>query len=186
MLNNWSFPDIFPTFAICIKLINCYFMGQILTKFDDGSYLEYDWGGFDKWCVYLKRPNEVRYPPKDVDYFSRLKKYAETHGAQKVYDDFVSIYNKTTKEVSDAVFADIKELAKGYGADETDLAIDFSIMYMGMIAEENKARTMLGKRIKRLGVHQVLIEGMDYSEAANYSRGMGWRFIDKECKTRGF
>lgn len=161
-------------------------MGQILTKFDDGSYLEYDQGGFDEWCVYLTRPNQSRYAPRDYQYFSRLKKYAETHGAQKVYDDFVSIYDKTTKELSDAVFADIKELAKSYGTDETDVAIDLSVMYMGMIAEEKKEGTKLGKRIKRLGVHQVLMDGMDYNKAANFSRGMGWRNIDKECKTRGF
>jgi hypothetical protein len=161
-------------------------MGQILTKFDDGSYLEYDRGRFDKWCVYLSRPNQPKYAPRDFQYFNRLQKYAITHGAQKVYDDFVSVYNKTTKEISDEIFADIKRLAKDYGADETSVAIDFSIMYMGMIAEEKKIGTKLGKRIKRLGVHQVLIEGMDYSEAAKYSIGMGWRDIDKECNNRGF
>lgn len=161
-------------------------MGQILTTFDDGSYLEYDKGSFDKWCVYLTRPNQSRYPPRDSQYFSSLTEYANTYGAQKVYDDFVRVYDKTTKEVSDEVFSDIKEIAKEYGSDETDVAIDFSIMYMGMIAEEKKAGTKLGKRIKRLGVHQVLIDGMDYKIAANFSRGMGWRDIDKECKDRGF
>jgi hypothetical protein len=36
-------------------------MGQIVTQFSDGSYLEYDKGSFDAWCVYLLC--------KDKDYF---------------------------------------------------------------------------------------------------------------------
>ena len=54
-------------------------MGQILTKFDDGSYLEYDRGRFDKWCVYLSRPNQAKYAPSDSQYFNRLQEYANTH-----------------------------------------------------------------------------------------------------------
>lgn len=55
-----------------------------------------------------------------------------------------------------------------------------------MVAEENKAYTRLGKRIKRLGVHIYLIdnESLDYS--VNFMKGMGWRQIDKLCKERGF
>ena len=57
---------------------------------------------------------------------------------------------------------------------------------MTMVAEENKAYTRLGKRIKRLGVHIYLIdnESLDYS--VNFMKGMGWRQIDKLCKERGF
>jgi hypothetical protein len=57
---------------------------------------------------------------------------------------------------------------------------------MGMIAEERKAGTRLGKRIKRLGVHKFLIEKKTVTEAANFMRGMGWRQIDAMCKERGF
>ena len=57
---------------------------------------------------------------------------------------------------------------------------------MAMIAEENKANTKLGKKIKRLGVHQILIENITPNISANYSKGMKWREIEKECKERGF
>jgi hypothetical protein len=55
-----------------------------------------------------------------------------------------------------------------------------------MIAEENKENTHLGKRIKRLGMHQLLVEQADPLIVANYSRGMSWRAIDADCKARGF
>ena len=48
----------------------------------------------------------------------------------------------------------------------------FSILYMAMIAEERKAGTRLGKRIKRLGIHKLLIENIPVREAANFMRGI--------------
>jgi hypothetical protein len=57
---------------------------------------------------------------------------------------------------------------------------------MGMIAEENKENTILGKRIKRLGMYQTLIEGLPAEMSANFSRGMKWKQLDKECTKRGF
>ena len=40
-------------------------MGKPITKFADGSYLEYAQGKFDQWCVYLTRPNQPKYAPQD-------------------------------------------------------------------------------------------------------------------------
>lgn len=161
-------------------------MGRTVTTFSDGSFLEYDSGAFDDWCVYLTRPHQAKYAPRDYQYFDRLKQYALRHGSAKLYRDFVSIYDRTTSTLSDSVFNFIKQIAQDYGDDETDVAIDFSIIYMGMVAEENKAFTKLGKRVKRLGVHQVLNDGMSSYEAANFSRGMGWRDIDAICRGKGF
>jgi hypothetical protein len=62
----------------------------------------------------------------------------------------------------------------------------FTILYATMIAEENKAYSKLGKRIKRLGVHSILVEEMEVAQAANFMRGMGWRKIDELCRARGF
>ena len=72
--------------------------------------------------------------------------------------------------------------------------------------ENNKKNTVLKKRVKRLGVHQVLIDGMQPREAANYSKkflwqknpqklaqwqALGknvpfWKVLDRECASRGF
>ena len=55
-----------------------------------------------------------------------------------------------------------------------------------MVAEENYHGTKLGKRLKRLGIHQILIEGMEVHVAAHWSRGKPWREIAEECERRGF
>lgn len=57
---------------------------------------------------------------------------------------------------------------------------------MAMVAENLKANTRLGKRIKRLGVHQLLFENRTVLDAANFMRGMGWREIAGMCEERGF
>ena len=57
-------------------------MGKPITKFADGSYLEYAQGKFDQWCVYLTRPNQPKYAPQDWQYFRRLADWATKHNAQ--------------------------------------------------------------------------------------------------------
>lgn len=161
-------------------------MGRLVCSFADGSKLEYDQGAFDAWCVYLTRPNVERYAPRDFQYFERLERYGRLYGASSIYDDFVSVYDRTTKSLSNSVFEYIKQLTQKYGDDALDIAIDFSIIYMGMVAEENKAFTKLGKRVKRLGVYQVLIDRMNPHTAANFSRGKKWREIADICEAKGF
>ncbi len=41
------------------------------------------------------------------------------------------------------------------------MEIWFNVLYAGMVAEENKENAVLKKRIKRLGMHQVLIDGLE-------------------------
>lgn len=161
-------------------------MGRIVTTFSDGSKLEYDKGAFDDWCVYLTRPNVLKYAPKDFQYFQRLVDYGTKYGFDNLYEDYVEIYNLTTKNIEETVLRRIKEITSKYGEDSLNIAIDFTIIYMGMIAEENKEFTKLGKRIKRLGVHQVLKEKMHYDKAANFSRGKKWKELNEICSSKGF
>lgn len=161
-------------------------MRRRITTFSDGSYLEYDKGSFDDWCVYLTRPNRIKYAPKDYQYFQRLATYGEKYGADNLYNDFIQIYSLTTKNSEESVLEKIKEISNKYREDALNIAIDFTIIYMGMIAEENKENMKLGKRIKRLGIYQVLIDKMPYNEAANFSRGRKWRELDAICLSKGF
>lgn len=161
-------------------------MNRLIKRFEDGSILEYDQGAFDEWCVYLTRPSVNKYAPKDFEYFMRIQEYSDKYGAKKLYEDYVSIYNLTDKSIKQNVLDEISSLSSKYSDDITDIDIDLTIIYAGMVAEENKAYTKLGKRVKRLGIYQILIEKMSYKEAANFSRGMEWRDIDKLCKERGF
>lgn len=161
-------------------------MGQLIKQFLDGSFLEYDRGKFDSWCIYFTKSNGNRCPPRDVDYFNELKSFAGVYGIQKVYDDYVRVYDMTGASVDRDVLNSISTIANSYGKDALQIDVIFSILYMGMIAEERKANTKLGKRIKRLGVYVLLIEGRNVSDAANFMRGMEWRDIDRLCQERGF
>ena len=161
-------------------------MGKLIQLYSDGSFLEYDTGTFDDWCVYLTRPNQARYAPKDYQYFERFIKYGEAFGNQLIYDDFVSVYDRTTKELYNSVFKHIHTLSEKYGQYAQNIEIDLGIVYMGMIAEENKAFTKLGKRVKRLGMYQILFENLTPHQAANFSKGKKWREIDELCKKGGF
>src|SRR5690606_2491784 len=99
-------------------------------------------------------------PPLDVQYFTDLQNYAKKHSGASLYNDFVDIYNRTNKAIESATLDHIEALSQKYGTDALELEIIFTIIYAGMVAEENKAFTMLGKKIKRLGVHQVLMENL--------------------------
>lgn len=157
------------------------------TVFKDGSRLEFDCGKFDRWCVYLTRPGQERSAPSDREYFARFAEYAEKYGARQIYADFVSVYDRTGKVFDPAVPEAIKQkCSQSYGDDATDIAIDLTSVYMGMLAEQNKEHTKLGKRIKRLGLYQVLLEHMPPDLAASFSRGKNWREIDGICRSKGF
>ena len=55
-----------------------------------------------------------------------------------------------------------------------------------MIAEENKSKAVLGKRIKRLGVHLVLMEGRTPEEAAAFPTGKKAAELNVLCRSYGF
>lgn len=161
-------------------------MGRLIKQFPDGSHLEYDRGSFDEWCVYLVDNKGIRKPPRDTDYFSELKNFADKYGTDKIYNDYVKVYEMTEKEVNDEVLIEITKISEKYGDDVIQIDTIFSILYMAMIAEERKVGTRLGKRIKRIGIYKLLIEDKPVYEAANFMRGMKWREIDSLCRERGF
>lgn len=161
-------------------------MGQLIKSFVDGSFLEYDRGSFDDWCVYLTKNDGSRRPPRDVDYFNQLKQYAGKYGTDRIYRDYVRVYELTGKNVEQNALEVITSIASAYGEDALNIDIILSILYMAMIAEERKKYTRLGKRIKRLGIYKLLIENRSVAESANFMRGMGWRDIDYLCRERGF
>jgi hypothetical protein len=160
-------------------------MGRAIKQFPDGAALEFDAGNFDDWCVYLVAGGG-RAALRDSEYFARLKELAKRHGARKIYDDFVKIYNATTSSLSPHVLNGITKLASSYGEDSLEMDKLFTILYAGMVAEENKANAILRKRVKRLGMHQVLVDDFEPEVAANFSRGKPWRELDVECNRRGF
>ena len=161
-------------------------MATLIKQFSGGSILEFDRGKFDDWCVYLTRPGQERYAPKDIQYFQQLVDFAEKYSKSKLYRDFVYVFHATKKALSNIILDNIGAIAKDYEEDAVEVEILLSIIYAGMVAEENKDHSILGKRVKRLGIHQIIFDGFSPEEAAIFSKGKPWREIDKECKLRGF
>jgi hypothetical protein len=163
-----------------------FFMSESIKKFRDQSQLEFDQGGFDEWCIYLQSPDGRRYAPKDTEYFSAFQKLSSVHGNQKIYADFVQIYFHVGKQIDQKVLKLIEELSATYGEDAAEIEILFTIVYAGMVAEENKKFKVVGKRLKRLGMHQILFEKLAPEEAANFSKGKKVPELRKEFRKRGF
>lgn len=160
---------------------------EIIKKFNDGSFLEYNRGSFDGWCVYYTNIEGIRKAPKDTDYFNDLYQFSLKYGVDKLYHDYVKIYDRTERNINEDVLIYITQIANEY--DEQDILevdIMFSILYMAMISEENKEYSKLDKRIKRLGVYSLLKENKTIEESATFMKGMRWRDIDKICIERGF
>lgn len=161
-------------------------MSQRVWEFADGSALEFDRGRFDDFCVYEVRPDGSRSAPRDTEYFGDLLGMASAYGSATVYEDFVGVYDTSAQEATPESTRVIETLAARYGRSSEAALRTFLILHMGMIAENVKKNTRLGKRIKRLGVHVLLMEGYSPEEAANFMRGRGWRDIAQMCDERGF
>jgi len=160
-------------------------MSTHIKTFSDGSILKFDQGKFDAWCVYFIE-NGTQIAPTDLEYFRELKSLAIKYGAKKIYDDFVKIYHVTDSIIKPRVLDDISNISSTYGIESLKFDKLFTILYAGMIAEENKNGAILKKRIKRLGMHQLLLDDLTPYQAANFSKGKKWRELDVECVNRGF
>ncbi len=165
-------------------------MSMLIKHFADGSVLEYDQGSFDPWCVYLTRPGKPRLAPTDVQYFTVAVELGNKYSNHAVYADFVKIFDlvRIEKCLSATGHGLIEALLANYAPDALRMDILFTILYASMVAEERKEHTRLGARIKRLGMHQILMDSpvLSVAVAAQFSRGMKWQDIDAECSKRGF
>lgn len=162
-------------------------MSRLIKSLRNNRQIIFDSGKFDNWCVYVVEGNGTKKAPFDTEYFTDLKSIAYKYGKDKVYNDFVAIYNGTTKTIDKPILDLIDEIVETY-SDEDKSIIEqwFAVIYAGMIAEENKQFAILKKRIKRLGMHQILKLDYDPKVASNFSRGKKWRELDAIMKTLGF
>lgn len=162
-------------------------MPRTIKIFADGTSLEYDAGKFDDWCVYLRSADgRQRRALRDVEYFTRAQELSQAHGVDVFYADFVTVYDATTGTMTDTVHQTIDGLSVKYGGDQLSANKVFTTLYATMVAEEVKAFAVLKKRIKRLGLYQVLFEDMPVEVAANFSKGKKVAELAPLCKARGF
>ncbi len=162
-------------------------MARIIKQLKHSRQVVFDKGSFDNWCVFVVEENGKRKAPLDTEYFTDLQNISKKYKADKVYTDFVLIYDKTSVAINNSVLDLIDQIVETY-RDEDKIIIEqwFSVIYGGMIAEENKQNAILKKRVKRLGIYQILKLNYPPQIAANYSRGKKWRELDSTMKSYGF
>jgi hypothetical protein len=162
-------------------------MHQQVKVLQNSRRVIFDKGKFDDWCVYVVEKDGTKKAPFDKTYFEDLYRISQKYPADKVYNDFVLIYDKTTKAVEHSVLTLIEKIVTTYNKeDQTSVEQWMTVLYAGMVAEENKDKTVLKKRIKRLGMHQVLVLTMPAEEAAKFSKGRKWKELDAIMLTYGF
>lgn len=115
-----------------------------IKRFEDGTVIEQGRGRFDDYCVYLTRPGQSKHAPIDEEYFSFFIEKAREYSSEKIYSDYVKIYDKTTSEIESETFDYIERISMSYDEkDRLDFYVWFSVIYLGMIAEERKANAVL-------------------------------------------
>lgn len=159
-------------------------MEQLIKVFPDKSYVKFGKGKFDNWCVYLYRPGLGLSAPADIEYFSFFKQLALSNTPVRVYNDFVSIYSQTNHSINPEILIEIHNTALKYN-DSKLVEIWLVVLYAGMVAEENKEKAILKKRIKHLAMYQILLENYTPEAAAVFSKGKTWKVLDGECRNRG-
>jgi hypothetical protein len=165
--------------------INANFLANVrpIAHLHDGSKVVFSQGKFDAWCIYHVQ-GTFAHAIRDVEVFKLMGKYTDQKRFM-LYKDFLTIFEQVVNVINDDVVAKITATSMGYPK-PGEVEFIFIFLYAGMVAEENKEKAILKKYIKRLGVHQVLIERMPAEIAANYSRGKSWRELKLECEARGF
>lgn len=155
-------------------------MPQLVKKLQNNRRIIFDTGKFDDWCVYMVENNGHKMAPRDETYFYELSLISKKYDQNKVYDDFITIYNKTTNRLDKSVLTVIDTICATYRPQHQIIMEQWmTVLYAGMVAEENKKHARLKKRIKRLGIYQVLVLNMSPKDAAQFSYGKKWQELDK-------
>src|SRR5690554_802682 len=162
-------------------------MPRLIKQLQNNRSVIFDSGKFDDWCVYVVESNGSKKAPFDETYFSDLHQISQSYPNNKVYNDFVKIYERTTRTIENGVLTLIDEIVAIYNLEHKIIVEQWlTVIYAGMIAEENKENAILKKRVKRLGMHQVLMLNMPAREAAKFSYGKKWRELDEIMRPLGF
>lgn len=159
---------------------------RLIKQLKNNRQVIFDQGNFDNWCVYVVEANGFRKAPFDVSYFTDLQTLNNLYGENKVYHDFLQIYACTNETINPDTLHLIEAITNTY-QEEHQVMIEqwLTVIYAGMIAEENKAFSILKKRIKHLGIHQVLVQGLAPAFAAKFSYGKNWRVLDQVMQQYG-
>lgn len=158
-------------------------MGEGFIITDNGFHLYFGKGDFDDYCVYVERKNKLYPWFRDETYFRWLKRLSKKYGKELVYNDFKYVYENVyvgvDKEVPNRIIREIDE----HYPEQTQQW--WGLFFMTMLAEEHKENTILGKRIKHLGVYNLLIDEYSIQYIVTYMRDMYWMDLDDLMYERG-
>lgn len=145
-------------------------------------------GKFDDFCAYAVRLGAdgrlYAAMPLDKYYFEIIDLLCKVHGKTFVYDDVKHLFEQTGKTIEQRVIDEIYRMASAYGLNFEWALNAFYHLYYGMVAEENKANTRLGKSIKMHGIDSMVRESRSVEDAADECRSMKWTEIHRECLDR--
>ncbi len=161
--------------------------------FDDSTTIGFVTGRFDNFAVLFEYEGKrvaateigCSLWARDSEYFTTFLKYFNTYG-DILYHDFCVIYHRTCSVISETTLMIIRLLSRKYGDEALAINKLLALLYYTMTAEENKNNSPLGKRIKMLGIHQILFSEMEPMAAASFSKGKKWRELDAIMVERGF
>lgn len=158
-----------------------------IKKLKNGKKVVFATGKFDDYCVFVVDKYGNKDAPHDETYFRELQAISKTMGDDKVYRDFLLIYDKTWAVIDKNVLNLIEIISNSYPSTHVEIVEQwFTVIYAGMVAEEMKQNARLRRRIKRLGMHQILVEDKTPEFSAKYSYDKSWFILDKEMKKLGF
>lgn len=160
---------------------------KVVKQLANNRKVIFDKGKFDDWCVFIVENNGQKNAPKERTYFSDLYNIARFYETDKVYNDFLDIYDMTTKKIDDSVLMTIDNLAVTYN-DEHQIIMQqwLTVLYAHMLAEENKSRSILKKRLKRLGIFQVLKLNMPPEMVCEFPKDKDWHTLNEIMNSYGF
>jgi hypothetical protein len=125
------------------------------------------------------------FAPTDAQCFEWFKLYSKIYDNSYIYEDFRRIYVHVDENIDVDVLNYITLISSKYGKDELGLNIAFSTIYATMVSGE-KTGDKFNKKLKLLGLHQTIIEGLDSDAAATFSIGASKEYLERECQKRGF
>ena len=164
-------------------------------------------GAIDEWCAYIAKCDDTGvwhlYAPKDKFYFERIFYVAymqEKAYPSRKYSPFHKLFNELYY-IANIMYADpthikadiceqIDKIVNFYREENEEyvdmLATAMYEIYYGMVAEENKENTILGRTIKIIGLHDMLIDRIGVDAACDRNRNVKVDRIKAECNNMGY
>lgn len=127
--------------------------------------------------------------PTDNDYMQEIRNLASKYGQNEVWRSFLKLYDSIPQQrgvaITRTMTRKVSEIVAQYPC-EKNLRLTFDCLLCAMIAENNREKTKLGKKIKALGIYQSIYElHLSIPQVTNYSKNKSWQWISKECQRRG-